>query len=56
MRQILAELKKVHYLRHVVLVLDRATREQHQYVASLLTGFPCRVSEKLSSLPSMLYS
>ncbi len=44
MHQILAELKKVRYLRHIVLALDKATREQHQYVASLLNGFPSRVT------------
>lgn len=44
MHQILAELKKVRYLRHIVLALDKATREQHRYVASLLNGFPNRVT------------
>jgi glucosyl-3-phosphoglycerate synthase len=40
MQRILEELEKVHYLRRMVVVLARATREQQRHVASILSGFP----------------
>jgi glucosyl-3-phosphoglycerate synthase len=42
MQRILEELEKVRYLRHIVVALARATKEQQRYVASILDRFPVR--------------
>ncbi len=40
MKKILEELKRVRYLRHVVLALARADQEQYEEVKSMLFDLP----------------